>query len=146
MTITKARNLSILLLPLLALSACGGDSPSVPKDRPDLQITSMTVTPASPIAGQPVEVSAIVKNFGTAAAPATNCGVTVDGTQTCMEISTAALAILQADTVSCSIGGLAMGSHGVGFCADVTDLADEPDESNNCTLQMVQVGAGVGEP
>jgi hypothetical protein len=146
MTIRRAwLSLVPILLPL-ALAACGGDKSSVPKDRPDLQLISMTFDPSHPTAGGPVEVSAMVKNIGTADAPATMSGVTVDGTQTCAEIPTPILPIMQTATVTCSLGVLPAGTHGVGFCADVTNAADEPDESNNCILQMLEVGAGALRP
>ena len=144
MTIWNSRLSWVPVLLPLALAACGGDKSSVPKERPDLQVISMTLDPAHPTAGEQVEVSAVVKNIGTADAPATMSGVTVDGTQTCAVIPTLALPILQTTTVICSLGVLTAGNHGVGVCADVTNAADEPDESNNCILQMIEVGAGAG--
>lgn len=144
MALMKTQISFVLLLAPLALTACGGDNSSVPKDRPDLQMVSMTVDPAQPVAGEEVVVSAVVKNIGTADAPATMSGVTVGGTQICSEIPTVALAIQQTATVACSVGVLTAGSHGIGFCADVTNQADEPDETNNCVFQMVEVAAAPG--
>jgi subtilase family serine protease len=103
----------------------------------------MVFDPPSPLAGEVVAVTAVVRNAGTADAPATIAGVTVDGTQTCAEIPTLALPINQTAAVVCSLTAPPNGSHGVGVCADVTNVADEPDESNNCLLQTLVVGAGV---
>jgi hypothetical protein len=137
--------LVLLLLPL-SFSACGSDKPSGPTVWPDLQVISMTFDPPNPSEGQSVLVSAVVKNAGTADAPATIAGVTLGGTQKCMDLATRALPIGEADTVACNLAPPPVGTQGVGVCADVTGLIDEPDEGNNCMLRFLTVTAGSSLP
>jgi len=108
----------------------------------DLVVTSVTMSPASPAAGNAVTFSAIVKNQGTTAVPAgTVVGVsfTVDGTKVSWnETNTAGLAAGASVTLNANAGSpgatwaATSGPHSVIATADDTNvIPDESDESNN---------------
>ncbi|MBP3964727.1 CARDB domain-containing protein [Paenibacillus lignilyticus] len=122
---------------------------------PDLVVTDITWTPASPQTGNEVTFSAVIKNQGTAATSAgTIHGVlfTVDGTSVNWSDNyTSSLAAGASVTVTATGGPnaksswtAASGTHTVrAFIDDVNRIA-ESNESNNTFDKSITMGAGAG--
>jgi hypothetical protein len=141
--------LVMLAVGLVGLSCGGGDDKTTnpPANQPDLTVQSVTVAPTNPVAGQPLTAHVVVRNAGDADAVATKTRVRANGSVSCAEIATNALAAGASTTVDCTMTPGAAGSLAIEACADVTSLATESNESNNCTTQTVTVtGQTVPQP
>lgn len=101
-----------------------------PAPNPDLTVTGVTSSPASPTESTAVTLSATVRNAGTAASAATSVTFQVDG-QTAATASVGPIAAGATATVTASIGARAAGSYTVGATADPANTVVEQDESNN---------------
>lgn len=101
-----------------------------PAPNPDLTVTGVASSPASPTESTAVTLSATVRNAGTAASAATSVAFQVDG-QTAATASVGAIAEGATVTVTASIGARAAGSYTVGATADPANTVVEQDESNN---------------
>ncbi|MFC9398624.1 discoidin domain-containing protein [Streptomyces sp. NPDC057027] len=102
----------------------------VPAPNPDLRVTGLSASPASPVESDPVTVSATVRNDGSAAAPASSLAVRLGGTK----VATAAVGALAAGaqtTVTAAIGARDAGSYELSAVADEADAVIEQNESNN---------------
>ncbi|MFE6856151.1 discoidin domain-containing protein, partial [Streptomyces sp. NPDC057674] len=102
----------------------------VPAPNPDLEVTGLTTTPASPVESDPITVSATVRNSGPAAAPASAVALRLGGTK----VATAQVGALAAGaqtTVSASIGARDAGSYQLSAVADEANAVIEQNESNN---------------
>ncbi|MFI8321571.1 discoidin domain-containing protein [Streptomyces sp. NPDC085529] len=102
----------------------------VPAPNPDLRVTGLTVSPASPVESDPITVSATVRNDGTAAAPASGLAVRLGGTK----VATAAVGALAAGaqtTVTASIGARDAGSYELSAVADEGGAVVEQNETDN---------------
>ncbi|WP_329343318.1 discoidin domain-containing protein [Streptomyces sp. NBC_00663] len=102
----------------------------VPAPNPDLQVTNLTTTPASPVESDSITVAATVRNDGPAAAPASKLAVRLGGTK----VATADVGALAAGaqtTVTASIGRREAGSYELSAVADDTDTVIEQNETNN---------------
>ncbi|MFG2839985.1 discoidin domain-containing protein [Streptomyces zaomyceticus] len=102
----------------------------VPAPNPDLVVGSLTTTPASPEEDDEITVSAVVRNDGTAPAPASKVAVRLGGTKVATG-QAPALAPGQQATVPVSIGVRAAGSYELGAVADETNEVLEQNETNN---------------
>jgi hypothetical protein len=101
-----------------------------PAPTPDLTITDMGWTPASPIETDAVTLKATVKNIGTAASPASDVNFYLAD----KKVGTApvgALATGASDTVSVSIGALDAGSYPLSAKVDESDQIIELNDLNN---------------
>lgn len=101
-----------------------------PSANPDLTVTGVSATPASPIETDAITLTATVKNIGTRTSAATAVDLTVDG----VEAATASVASLAAGataTVSASIGKKAAGSYTIGAVVDPDRIIVEQNENNN---------------
>ncbi|MFI1248016.1 CARDB domain-containing protein [Streptomyces anulatus] len=97
---------------------------------PDLTVTDLVWTPASPSETDPVEVSATVRNAGTAASPATSVNVSLEGAVA----GTAPVGALQpgaSTTVKVAVGKKAEGSYTVSAVVDPAGSVVEQDDTNN---------------
>src|SRR6185295_14728152 len=126
---------------------------TVAANKPDLIVTSVTWAPASPVTGNAVTFSAIIKNQGASATPA---GVvhrvlfSVDGTQVnWSDTSTASLAAGATRTVTANSGPsgsstwtATSGTHTILANVDNTNLIAESNESNNTLTSSLTVAAG----
>ena len=119
--------------------------------RPDLVVTSVTWTPASPGAGSPVRFSATIKNQGGAATPANvTHGVlfSVDGVAKTWSRGSKASIAAGASVTLTADGGPAgtstwtstNGPHTVGATVDDQVLITESNESNNQRPVQLNVG------
>ncbi|MCY0951475.1 CARDB domain-containing protein [Streptomyces sp. H27-S2] len=97
---------------------------------PDLTITDLVWTPASPSETDPVEVSATVRNAGTAASPATSVNVSLEGA-VAGTAQVGALAAGASTTVKAAVGRKAMGSYTVSAVVDPAGTVVEQDDTNN---------------
>ncbi|WIM95072.1 discoidin domain-containing protein [Actinoplanes oblitus] len=101
-----------------------------PAANPDLTITGMTSSPASPVETDPITLSATVRNAGTAASAASSVtfylGTTKAGTA-----AVGALAAGASTTVSASIGARDAGSYAVSAKVDEANTVIETNEANN---------------
>ncbi|MDJ0341906.1 discoidin domain-containing protein [Streptomyces sp. H10-C2] len=101
-----------------------------PAPNPDLTVTGITASPASPVETDPVTLSATVKNIGPVAAGATNVtfylGTTLVGTA-----PVAALAAGASATVSANIGVRDAGSYPLTAKVDEANAVIEQNEANN---------------
>ncbi|XID90245.1 carbohydrate-binding protein [Paenibacillaceae bacterium WGS1546] len=101
-----------------------------PAPNPDLTITELSWTPASPNETAPITLSAAVRNIGTAAAPASTVNFYLNdvlaGTA-----SVGALAQGASQTVSADIGAKVAASYAVSAKVDENNTIVELDESNN---------------
>ncbi|TDW14908.1 CARDB domain-containing protein [Kribbella kalugense] len=100
---------------------------------PDLVVTSVDWTPASPTETTPITLSATVKNNGTAAAPASSLNFLLNGS-TAGTASVGALAAGASATVTADTGTHAEGNYTVAAVADPTNAIVEQSDDNN-TLQ-----------
>ncbi|MBO9556400.1 discoidin domain-containing protein [Cellulomonas sp.] len=101
-----------------------------PAPNPDLTVTGVTSSPASPTESTAVTLSATVKNAGTVASTATSVTFQVDG-QDAATASVGAIAAGATATVTATIGARAAGSYTVGASADPANTVVEQDETNN---------------
>ncbi|WP_433378156.1 discoidin domain-containing protein [Streptosporangium sp. CA-115845] len=101
-----------------------------PAPNPDLTITGLTASPASPIETDAITLSATVKNNGTAAAGATNVNFYL-GTTKVGTAPVAALAAGASATVSAGIGTRDAGSYPLSAKVDEAGSVIEQNESNN---------------
>ncbi|MFD8205267.1 discoidin domain-containing protein [Streptomyces sp. NPDC059695] len=102
----------------------------VPAPNPDLRVTGLTVSPASPVESDPITVSATVRNDGSAPAPASSLAVRLGGTK----VATAAVGALAAGaqtTVTAAIGARDAGSYELSAVADEADQVVEQNETDN---------------
>ncbi|MFE0817839.1 discoidin domain-containing protein [Streptomyces sp. NPDC058847] len=101
-----------------------------PAPNPDLEVTKLTTSPASPVESDEITVSATVRNSGAADAPAGEVAVRLGGT----EVATAEVGALKAgaeETVSASIGARDAGSYELSAVADAAGAVTERNETNN---------------
>ncbi|MEV4378027.1 discoidin domain-containing protein [Streptosporangium sp. NPDC049644] len=101
-----------------------------PAPNPDLTITGLTASPASPVETDAVTLSATVKNNGNAAAGATNVNLYLGGTKV-GTVPVAALAAGASATVSAGIGTRDAGSYPLSAKVDEANSVIEQNESNN---------------
>ncbi|MEW1684540.1 CARDB domain-containing protein [Streptomyces sp. NPDC093594] len=113
---------------------------------PDLEVTAIRITPATPAAGTPVSFTVSVHNRGTSPAPAgsvtrlTVAGRTLDGTTG---------AIAAGATAEVATGGTwtaAAGPAVLTATADATNTVTETDETNNVLSRSLVVGRGAAVP
>ncbi|MFE9249019.1 CARDB domain-containing protein [Streptomyces sp. NPDC007088] len=97
---------------------------------PDLTLTDLNWTPATPSEKDQITVRAGVRNAGTAAAPATTVDVSLEGA-VAGSAQVPALAAGASATVSVEVGRKAMGSYTVSAVVDPTDTVIEQDNGNN---------------
>jgi hypothetical protein len=115
---------------------------------PDLVLDSVSISPASPVAGQAVSFSAVVRNASTAATPAgVSIGVSfrVDGTQ----VATGGVGSLPAGG-SATVAGAGTwtataGTHTIAAVADPGGVIAEANEVNNQLSRSISVGGGVAQ-
>lgn len=114
--------------------------------KPDLIVTDISWSPASPAAGNNVIFSAVVKNQGTAATAAgTACNVSfyVDGVKvTWVSNYTASIAVGASVTLTQNNGSWAAanGVHSISAAVDETSLISELNENNNSYSESMTVG------
>jgi hypothetical protein len=97
---------------------------------PDLTVTDLSWSPASPSEADPVTVEATVRNAGNAAAPATTVDVSLEGT-VAGSAPVAALAPGASVKVPVRAGKRPMGSYTVSAVVDPADTVAELDNTNN---------------
>ncbi|MFE0678988.1 CARDB domain-containing protein [Streptomyces sp. NPDC058867] len=97
---------------------------------PDLTVTGLTWTPASPSEADAVTVEATVRNSGTAASAATTVNVSLEGT-VAGTAQVGALAAGASATVPVGVGKWPAGSYTVTAVVDPTDTVAEQDDTNN---------------
>ncbi|MEV1021334.1 CARDB domain-containing protein [Streptomyces sp. NPDC050264] len=97
---------------------------------PDLTVTGLTWSPASPSEADAVTVEATVRNAGTAAAPASTVDVSLEGT-VAGSAAVGALAAGASVKVPVKVGARPTGSYSVSAVVDPTDAVAELDNSNN---------------
>jgi hypothetical protein len=101
-----------------------------PSANPDLTVTAVTATPASPVETDTITLAATVKNIGTRTSAATAVDLTVDGLEAA-SVSVPSLAAGASATVSASIGKRGAGSYTIGAIADPDQTVVEQNEGNN---------------
>ncbi|MFD7702092.1 CARDB domain-containing protein [Streptomyces caelestis] len=97
---------------------------------PDLVVSDLTWTPASPTETDAVTVRATVRNAGTAASPATTVDVSLEGA-VAGSATVGALAAGASTTVSVNVGRRSAGGYTVSAAVDPTDTVPEQDDTNN---------------
>ncbi|MFC7886067.1 discoidin domain-containing protein [Streptomyces sp. NPDC057376] len=101
-----------------------------PAPNPDVEVTKLTTSPASPVESDEITVSATVRNSGAADAPASEVALRLGGT----EVATAEVGALEAGeqaTVDASVGARDAGSYELSAVADAADEITEQNETNN---------------
>lgn len=115
--------------------------------KPDLIISDISWSPASPAAGNTVTFSAVVENKGTAATTAgTSCGVNfyINGTKLSSSASTTASIAPGGKVTLTQTSGVwtaANGIYAVTAAVDESNLISELDETNNSYVKSLTVGA-----
>ncbi|MFC8564500.1 discoidin domain-containing protein [Streptomyces sp. NPDC057245] len=102
----------------------------VPAPNPDLEVTGLSTSPASPVESDEITLSATVRNSGAADAPATKATLRLGDT----EVATADVPALKAgaeSTVSASVGARDAGSYELSAVADEANEIIEENETNN---------------
>jgi Subtilase family/CARDB len=132
------------------------DIPSGTATGPDLVVSNMTATQNTgtggqnkqPRAGDKLTISAVVKNEGSEAAPATKTEFLLDGTTVLGLVDTPPLAAGQQTTVSTTLDTRGMsGEHSVRASADKLNAAGETEEGNNVGVLTFSVkGNKVSNP
>ncbi|MFJ4406258.1 CARDB domain-containing protein [Streptomyces sp. NPDC088910] len=102
----------------------------VPAPNPDLTVTALSWTPTAPVETDTVNVSATVKNIGSAASPATTVNVSVGGV-VAGSAPVAALAAGASATVQVAVGKRAVGSYTVSAVVDPNGTVIEQSKDNN---------------
>ncbi|MFI9344141.1 CARDB domain-containing protein [Streptomyces sp. NPDC052773] len=97
---------------------------------PDLTVTDLSWSPASPSEADLVTVDATVRNTGTAAAPATTVNVSLEGT-VAGSAPVRALGAGESVKVPVAVGKRPMGGYTVSAVVDPTDTVAELDNGNN---------------
>ncbi|WP_213002803.1 CARDB domain-containing protein [Winogradskya consettensis] len=111
---------------------------------PDLQVLSITSTPANPAVGAAVTFTVAVNNRGTSAAPASVTRVTAGSTT--LNANTAAIAAGATATVTLGTWTATSGGATITATADATNVVTETNESNNGRTQSIVVGRGAALP
>ncbi|MEV1000741.1 CARDB domain-containing protein, partial [Nonomuraea sp. NPDC050202] len=101
-----------------------------PAPNPDLVVTGLTWTPASPTATTAITLSATVRNAGTAASTATSVNLYA-GTTKAGSAGVGALAAGASTTVSANIGTRKAGTYQVSAKVDEEGEVPEQNEANN---------------
>ncbi|MFD9096886.1 discoidin domain-containing protein [Streptomyces collinus] len=101
-----------------------------PAANPDLRVTAITNSPASPVESDAISLSATVTNSGSRAAKATDLNFTLGGTKAATA-DVPALAAGESKTVTASIGTRDAGSYPVGAEVDPSNKVIEQNEANN---------------
>ncbi|GEL93432.1 glycosyl hydrolase [Cellulomonas composti] len=101
-----------------------------PAANPNLTVTAVAVSPASPLESDPVTLTATVRNSGTLASAATTVAFTIDG-QVVATGNVGAIAAGSTATASASIGARAAGQYTVGANADPSNTVVEQNEADN---------------
>lgn len=101
-----------------------------PAANPDLKVTAITNSPATPVESDAVSLSATVTNSGSKAAKATDLNFTLGGTKAATA-DVPALAAGESRTVTASIGTRDAGSYPVGAEVDPSNKVIEQNEANN---------------
>ena len=110
--------------------------------QPDLEATSITVTPSSPTTSDTVTITGVITNVGAASSPAFTWILAVDGNQ--VDTGRPASLAVGGQVTSSSVswtGTLAAGSHRIDLMADSGYEVTEPNETNNSKTQNVTVTA-----
>ncbi|MFH8462699.1 discoidin domain-containing protein [Streptomyces sp. NPDC017991] len=97
---------------------------------PDLEVTALTASPASPVESDEITLTATVRNSGEAAAPASAVALRLGGTK----VATAAVPALAAGatrTVGASVGARDAGTYQLSAVADDAGAVIEQNETNN---------------
>ncbi|MGN9810048.1 discoidin domain-containing protein [Micromonospora sp. BQ11] len=102
----------------------------VPAPNPDLTVTGLTASPATPVETDPITLSATVRNAGTAASAASAVGFYL-GTTKVGTATVGALAAGASATVSATIGARNAGSYQLTGKVDEANTVTEQDEANN---------------
>ncbi|MFJ5807964.1 discoidin domain-containing protein [Streptomyces sp. NPDC093093] len=102
----------------------------VPAPNPDLEITGLGATPATPVESDPVTLTATVKNSGPAPAAATAVTFRLGGT-TVGTASVPALAAGATATVGAGIGARDAGTYPLGAVVDEANTVIEQNDTNN---------------
>ncbi|KOG34877.1 MULTISPECIES: CARDB domain-containing protein [Streptomyces] len=97
---------------------------------PDLVLTDLTWTPATPSEADTVTVNATVRNSGSAPAAATSVNVSVEGA-VAGSAPVASLPAGASTTVAVAVGRRPMGAYTVSAVVDPTDTVAEQDNGNN---------------
>lgn len=112
---------------------------------PDLVVTNLTYTPASPVTGDTVSFTATVKNQGTAAGAPGIVAFAVDGTQvSATSNDTTALAVGATKTVTGSWTASGVGSHTATATVDNANTTTEGNETNNTYSTSLSVSPKPG--
>ncbi|GAA4844944.1 hypothetical protein GCM10023221_24110 [Luteimicrobium xylanilyticum] len=101
-----------------------------PAPNPDLQVTSVTSSPANPVETDQVTLSAVVKNTGDRDAAASSVSFQLNGTTVATK-PVAAIAAGGQATVTANVGALNADSYRVGATADSAGVVVEQDETDN---------------
>jgi hypothetical protein len=118
--------------------------------QPDLVVDSVSTSPASPVAGQAVTFSAVVRNAGTAGTPSgvvIGVGYRIDGTQ--VTWGTVNVSLAAGATVTVGTGGgswtATSGTHTLVAVADDVNRIAEANETNNQLSRSITVSGGVAQ-
>lgn len=115
-------------------------------NQPDLIVTDIAYSPASPAAGNAVTFSAVVKNQGTQAGTAGITAFKVDGTQ--VAASTGGIAQIaagaSATVTATGTWTASSGSHTITAVADNNNTVTELNEANNSYDENLTIGGGSG--
>jgi hypothetical protein len=101
-----------------------------PAPNPDLTVSGMSFSPASPVETDAVTLSATVRNAGTAASPASSVNFYL-GAAKAGTAAVPALAAGASTTVSAGVGAQNAGTYVVSAKVDEADTVIETDDANN---------------
>ncbi|WBB61315.1 discoidin domain-containing protein [Streptomyces sp. WMMC500] len=112
-----------------------------PAPNPDLVVSQLAWTPASPVESDTIRVSATVQNTGSAAAGATTVNISLSG-QVAGSAPVPALAAGASTTVTVDVGRRAEGSYSVTGLVDPTNTVVEQNDDNNSRTAANQLVVG----
>ncbi|MFG1905945.1 CARDB domain-containing protein [Kribbella sp. NPDC048928] len=110
---------------------------------PDLVVTAVDSSPASPTESTPITLSATVKNNGSAPAPASTLNFLLNGT-VAGTANVQALAAGASATVTADTGTHAEGNYTIAAAADPDDAIAEQNEDNNTRQAQLTVAQAPG--
>ncbi|MFT4143164.1 MAG: CARDB domain-containing protein [Mobilitalea sp.] len=112
---------------------------------PDMVVSSLTLTPSAPTAGDSISFSAVVKNQGNAAGAPGVLAIGVDGTSVYTSTNnTTSLSAGATTTVTGTIAGLTAGSHTITATIDNSGTTTESNETNNTYSTNLTVNPKAG--
>ena len=112
--------------------------------QPDLVVDSVSHSPKSPTTSDDITITAVIKNIGTAAAPASSATITLPGEEFGAPLAVPALAPGESAIVTRVVNDLQPGDYTANAFADSGNAVTESNEENNGATDSFTVQQSLG--